>query len=383
FQKKQAGYDTIFFFPFYHTGGAEKVHLQIAAACATEKSVIYFTRHSVDDTYLNEFKALGCTLIDISRYTDRKPLLFLNFIFRGLITAQINKQRVRPVVFNGQSNFGYKVSPWLRRSIPQVDLIHALNTFSRIRVPFLRYYRVSLTVSQEIIDKHNALYNKLGVPQSLQGRLIYINYGIELPSDIPERTIPEFPKVLFVGRGSPEKRIPLAAEIAAVAVKTGMKIQFRFAGPVAEYIPEPLSSFCEQLGTVGSKTELEKVYRAHDILLLTSETESGPLVVLEAMANGLAVMATPVGIVPGLRDSGMQGLMFSSVVDEKKIVEEAIRFLRQLPSLSSSYQYFLFLALVLPLIGRCQLSGSWLARAGRAGATARSGRSRAAAWLRR
>src|SRR4051812_35838000 len=66
-------YDIYFFFSFYHTGGAEKVHAQIAKAVGkTYKCIIFFTRTSTDERFLKEFKDSGCEIRDISQYTDNK-----------------------------------------------------------------------------------------------------------------------------------------------------------------------------------------------------------------------------------------------------------------------------------------------------------------------
>ncbi|RYZ38186.1 MAG: glycosyltransferase family 1 protein [Sphingobacteriales bacterium] len=168
-----------------------------------------------------------------------------------------------------------------------------------------------------------------------------MEYGVQLPSDQSLRTKPEALRVLFVGRGSKEKRIPLAAKIASKTQEVDQSIRFRFAGPVANFIPAFYQKNCDLMGTIGDKEQLNLVYRDHQALLLTSQTESGPLVVLEAMSNGLVILATPVGIVPGLRDVGMQGLVFSTINDEDQIVNEAVQFLlhlREQPDLLQKMQ---------------------------------------------
>jgi len=41
-------FEVLFIFPFYHTGGAEKVHSLIANTFKNKKSLILFTRKSTD-----------------------------------------------------------------------------------------------------------------------------------------------------------------------------------------------------------------------------------------------------------------------------------------------------------------------------------------------
>jgi glycosyltransferase involved in cell wall biosynthesis len=330
-QGNKEEYDIYFFFPFHHVGGAEKVHYLIAQAFFHRKCIIYFTRQSKGSSLLGEFEKAGFIIRDISRFTDNKFLYPLNFLFRGIISGKINLQSTQPTVFNGQSNFGYKLSPWISKKVPQVDLIHALCSFSYIRIPFLGFYRHSVTVSKEIVFKHNELYEKYNVPATIRDKLRYIDYGIELPAKLPKTNFRNRVGVLYVGRGSAEKRVHIIAKIAEECHRCGTEFDFGFVGDVKEFIPPSLWKFCRFYGSVTSEVELDRVYREHNILMVTSNTESGPLVVMEAMARGLAIAATPVGIVNEHVSSGRNGFVFSSL-NEDVICQEAVSFLNQFSS---------------------------------------------------
>jgi glycosyltransferase involved in cell wall biosynthesis len=56
-------------------------------------------------------------------------------------------------------------------------------------------------------------------------------------------------------------------------------------------------------GRVNDAGRMAELYAAHDLLALTSHREGFPLVVMEAMAQGLAILATPVGDVPNRLDA--------------------------------------------------------------------------------
>ena len=56
FRPLEKEYRIFFFFPFYHTGGAEKVHAQIAEAAGGNDCIIYFTKRSADDRFIDDFK---------------------------------------------------------------------------------------------------------------------------------------------------------------------------------------------------------------------------------------------------------------------------------------------------------------------------------------
>jgi glycosyltransferase involved in cell wall biosynthesis len=59
----------------------------------------------------------------------------------------------------------------------------------------------------------------------------------------------------------------------------------------------------------GAVSDMAAIYRAADILVLTSDHEGTPNVILEAMASGLPVVATNVGGVPGIIQHGRTGYL--------------------------------------------------------------------------
>ena len=179
-QKKK--YDRFFFFPFYHIGGAEKVHAQIAKAGGGANSIIYFTKKSANALFLQEFEASGCVIRNISKHTDNKWLYFLNIIYRGIISGYINKQKGSTLVFNGQCNFGYKLSPWINKKTPQVELIHSLCSFSYIRIPFLPFIARTVMISKVRIAEHLELYKRYNIPEHFGRRIQFILNAIELPA---------------------------------------------------------------------------------------------------------------------------------------------------------------------------------------------------------
>lgn len=320
-------YETFYFFPFYHTGGAEKVHLQIVQATGNKRGIIFFTRYSYDNNFIKGFEETGCTIRDISGFTDRKVLYILNLIYRGIVTAYINNQRLKPVVFNGQCNFGYKISPWISRSIPQVELIHSFNTFSWIRLPYLQYISQTVMISKLRINNHLEQYTKLLVPFVFRSKIRYIINGIHLPA---RQTIKDYNgeiQILYVGRGTEEKRIHLIAQMAERSHRSGQSASFVFMGDVENAIPKLLLPYCRLLGHKTNPDEINEVYEQSHIVIITSSTEGFPLAIEEGMARGCAVMATPVGDVGVHVKNVENGWLFTSITDEVQIVEEALEFL--------------------------------------------------------
>jgi glycosyltransferase involved in cell wall biosynthesis len=324
-------YDVFFFFPFYHIGGAEKVHLNIAKAIGNKNCIIFFTRKSLNDLFYNDFAATQCELRDISRYTDNKWLYPVNIVFRGIITGYINRQKKKPLVFNGQCNFGYKISPWVAKRIPQVELIHSLCSFSYIRIPFLPFITRTVMISTIRIQEHLELYKRYGIPLVLGKRITFIMNAIALP---PAKPLPQQPKpemnILYVGRSTPEKRVHLIAQMAAEIRKKTDKILFTFLGEVKAAIPQEFHPFCRFLGNQNDPSVIEDVYRKALVLILVSDTEGFPMVVMEAMAHGLVIISTAVGEVPLHVKNGINGFLIEDFMDEKAVVAEGIQYILKL-----------------------------------------------------
>lgn len=324
-------YDIYFFFPFYHTGGAEKVHAQIAHVFKDKKALILFTRKSHNDVFHAQFKAAGHDIVDISSYTDNKWTYWNNLIYRGMLAGYIEAQTAPTVVFNGHSNFAYKLSRWLKKDIPQFELIHSFNSFSYIRIPFISFYRSSVMISRNKIQEHIQQYREWGIPKLYDSRIMYIQNAIELPEkhqrDFSSNTL----RVLYVGRSTPEKRVHLAAAIANRARAIQLNIQMSFVGDVeTELTPENIENDL-LFGNISDPRELNKIYREQaDVVLIPSSTEGLPMVMMEAMAHGAAILATPVGDIPFHIVPEQNGFVFSSVTNEELIINEAMNFLKRL-----------------------------------------------------
>lgn len=327
FNPLQKQYEVFFFFPFYHTGGAEKVHALITQATGGNNSLIYFTRKSVDATFYQDFVLSGCTIKDISRFTDNKFLYFFNLIFRGIISGYINGQKKSPIVFNGQCNFGYKISPWIKSSIPQIELSHSFNTFSWIRIPFLPFIAKTVMISKVRMEEHFEQYKKLKIPISFSNKIQHIVNGIPLPEQVSKKDFSGRLQVLYAGRGTEEKRVHIIAAIAKEASVNNLPVDFIFMGDVLSAIPQHLLSYCNLVGQIDDKNEIEKFYQQAHFVIITSYTEGFPLVIEEGMARGCIVLATPVGDIPVHVKNGENGFLFSDVSNEEDIVKEGVEFL--------------------------------------------------------
>lgn len=324
-------YEVFFFFPFFHTGGAEKVHAQIAHVFRQKKCLIIFTRKSQDQTFLPLFQASGHRILDISAYTDNKKTYWKNLIWRGVVSAHINRQKNHPLVFNGQCNFAYKCAPWIKANVPQLELIHSFNSFSWIRIPFLPFIRQTVMISGKAIQDHQEQYAQLGIPGTYLANIKLIQNGIPLPSNpIPKNFDGNGLNVLYAGRATPEKRVHLVMEAALQASQQELPFQFIFMGDVRDQLPEKYHAAGRFYGNLSDPVQIHSVYETAHVLVITSSEEGFPMVVMEAMSMGCIILATPVGDLPHHIRDGVNGYLFSTATSEAVIVEEMLSILRRL-----------------------------------------------------
>jgi glycosyltransferase involved in cell wall biosynthesis len=137
--------------------------------------------------------------------------------------------------------------------------------------------------------------------------------------------------MMYVGRGTPEKRVHLAAAIATELRDQKLPVDMSFIGDVAHELKEDNVTNDVYYGNVEDARVLHNLYKQRaDILLITSSEEGFPIVVEEAMARGSIIIGTPVGDMPVHIKQGVNGFLFSSINDETKIIEEAVKFISQL-----------------------------------------------------
>lgn len=84
---------------------------------------------------------------------------------------------------------------------------------------------------------------------------------------------------------------------------------------------------------LGVRRDVPEIHRAMDVFVLPSLWEGLPIALLEAMASGLPVVATPVGGIPDVVRDGTNGLLVPPA--DPVALAEALRRLRRDPSLGA------------------------------------------------
>ncbi|MBK8465888.1 MAG: glycosyltransferase [Chloracidobacterium sp.] len=114
-------------------------------------------------------------------------------------------------------------------------------------------------------------------------------------------------RILFAGRLVPQKRPELFIEMASQLCERLFDVNLEFViagdGPLRsdlEHLAQKHNLENKGVKFAGETSEMSELYLSSDILVLTSDHEGTPNVILEAMAYGLPVVATTVGGVPGI-----------------------------------------------------------------------------------
>ncbi|MEG3765748.1 glycosyltransferase family 4 protein [Alteromonas sp. 14N.309.X.WAT.G.H12] len=85
----------------------------------------------------------------------------------------------------------------------------------------------------------------------------------------------------------------------------------------------------------GNELDENKIYAQFNCLIINSNTEGLPMVLLEAMARALPVISTRVGAIPEIVEDGNTGILID--VGDKKQLTEAIHTLLKNPTLYEQY----------------------------------------------
>lgn len=336
FRIQRLGHSTRLFclFPYYQTGGSERVHADILESIRTERRLhevaILFTKVSRSSTFKSHFQTVG-SCFEIAPFDRSK--------FRGLLiktmARAINRANA-PTVFGANATLMYELIPYLNKSVRIVDLTHSFvpesdNPIERASLPYVDRLTVRVVINGKTKEDYAALYRAAGVPDKALNNVHLVHNRLNYPPwDLAQKDYDTAPlKVLFVGRNSPEKRIGLIARIAHALRDESVK--FTFVGPDLEksaaFVHRSNLNFT---GEVTDPLALAKIYQAHHVILIASRREGFPLVLAEGMAHGEVPVSTDVGGISDHVRDGVNGFLVENSEDESVIVQAFVARLRHL-----------------------------------------------------
>lgn len=218
----------------------------------------------------------------------------------------------------------------------QVETSRSLRFYHRLELALLHRFDALVVVA----DRQAESLRHAGIAVE---RIRQIDNAIPLPTGIPAAS-PAVRRELgltdtdfvfgAVARMSPEKNLSMLLDgFASIADNGRTKLLIAGDGPERGM----LEARIEQLGIgthvrlLGERRDMQRVYPAFDCLVLPSLSEGMPLVVLEAMAHGLPVIASRVGDVPRLLSHADHGHLLPA--GDAAALRDALRTVSEAPRL--------------------------------------------------
>lgn len=327
FKNNNRAASVIYFFPSFHTGGAERVHASIMEAVNAKNAITFITGTSANNTFLGPFSNYS-TVLEIDQ------LITIGFSERWL-SMKIRKCAVaRSTKLLGcNSNYFYTVVAELPAEVEVTDLTHAfVHAYEegpeKWSLPVVEKIHTRVVINRKTMFDFEALYKKNNIPRDLLSRILVIPNFVEAHLKLPVKKQEPF-KVAYVGRGGDEKRLHLIAQIAKNVTEQIRGIEFHFVGDVIAAIPEKLRSYCIIHPEVKDETALQKLYEQFHVLIITSSREGFPMVIMEGMMQGVVPVSTDVGGISEHVLPGKNGYLVTSTSESSIVIdfEEKIKFL--------------------------------------------------------
>ncbi|MHC1697483.1 MAG: glycosyltransferase [Geobacteraceae bacterium] len=307
-----------FFFPFLHVGGAEKVHAEVVSCFAEQKPWVFFTKRSLNNSFRKLFPSQA-------RLFTIWPLLKYGYPLSVGIMAGLINRHPKPVVFGSNSLFYYLLIPYLKPEVVKIDLLHAFGGKSdQFSLPVVEKLDHRVVINGKTIEDLRAQYAAHQVDPRLIDRVVLIENRVSVPREYPEKIAHDVLTVLFVGRGAPEKRLHLVGKSATLCREKGLPARFVLVGDMGEALDARDRDNCQVQGEISDPSHLAELYRQADLLVITSEREGFPLVIMEAMAQGVVPVSTDVGGISRHVRHGDNGMLIENGPEEQ-IVADLIR----------------------------------------------------------
>lgn len=156
---------------------------------------------------------------------------------------------------------------------------------------------------ERMVTIHNAVDPAALVGFSQDGRAVLEGFFASPPRII----------VTAAGRFSPEKGFDVLIDAASEVIKQHPEVGFVLLGdgPLRDDLTRRIAHQRLEgrfiLG--GFRTDLDSLLGSADVHVLSSHTEGLPVIILEAMAAGVPVVATRVGGVPEVIEDGLHGFL--------------------------------------------------------------------------
>jgi glycosyltransferase involved in cell wall biosynthesis len=281
-----------FFFPFFHVGGAERVHADIVNCFLDDDPWIVFTKRSSSREFYSLFD-------QGARVFNLWPVCKYLYPFSIGIAAGFINRHTQPVVFGANSLFYALLLPFLKPHVRCCDLIHAFGDgVEAFALPVAARLDCRVVINQQTRQDLVKQYAEASLSPVLLERIVLIPNRVSMPLVLPDKQWKGPLRLLYVGRGGDEKRVHLIGRAARICAEQGLAVEVTLVGDLAGAVTAEDFSCCHLTGLMSDPAVLAEQYQQADLLLITSSREGFPLTVMEGMAHGCVPVCTAVGGIP-------------------------------------------------------------------------------------
>ncbi|MFI5155194.1 MAG: glycosyltransferase family 4 protein [Chitinophagales bacterium] len=329
FKKKNRSH-LFFFFDRYSIGGAQRVHLDILDTVRDLPKQVYFTRKSLNKKLKDAFYLFPNTENrDIHFWCDN--LLFR--LFSVHYFAHYLNRHTHATLLGANSTFFYDMLPFLKKKIFSIELLHNF-TYGNNGMEFFGLANYKWLDRRMVIDgftKNNIRnqYIESKIDDAWYERVELVEFGVDVPTELTKDYSSPL-KIIYSGRGGPQKRIWLIDRVASYFIKTRLPVSFYFVGPVENELSELVKSGSIVYGEISDRQELNRIYADGQVLLMTSAYEGFPVVIKETMAYGCVPLVTALEGNKTHLTEGRNALLIEEILDEENLIaiaKEKIQFL--------------------------------------------------------
>ena len=315
-------------------GGSERQLYYILSTLRNEGCKPYLFSLTQNEFWETRIRSLGIPIIWIGK--NGLPLARLLYFIHELRGLNLDIVQSHHFFTNPYTAFAARALGMLDVGAIRNDVISEIRANGPILGPIcLKFPRVLAANSKNGI--RNAINEGVAISRL---RLLPNIIDCEMFNILEDKKSAEVVVLLTIGRMDPQKNQQLFLQaIARIGQKNTKQVKGRIAGDgpcrkSLEKSRDDLGLSEDQLEFLGLVVDPVSLYQTADVFVLTSNWEGTPNVIMEAMACGLAVVATRVGGVADLIEDGKTGFLVDP--GNLEMLVESLMDLIEKPNLRSS-----------------------------------------------
>ncbi len=306
----------LFIIPWLSVGGGDMVNLMIAEGLDRNRYAVHFlttepSRHEWD----HRFRRITPHIFHLR---DTLPRATHFWEYNQLILEYIRRARIDTVLVSN-SAIGYTCVPAIRQQFPYiriVDILHGQGGaregggFPAYSAPYDPHIDQRITVNEYLKEY---LITQYGLDP---GKIRVIHNGMDTETFSRRRPVRNRElRVSYIGRLNyekhPEKVLEIAAAVRARSGDAGIRFQLIGDGPMYDYLENEirLRDLEKWVTLRGHRDQILRELERTDLVILCSEMEGLPIVLLEALSMSIPCLATRVGGIPELIGDGLNGYL--------------------------------------------------------------------------